>query len=106
MTDDPSQPPHLTLLVLYTPRLEPCRRFYSNLGLPLVPERHGDGPEHYAAVLADGTVFELYPARDGRESGAVRLGLAVDGSAATPPLTPGRHLLTDPDARTVEVRAS
>jgi len=33
------------------------------------------------------------------------LGLAVDGRSATPPLTPGHHLLTDPDGRTVEAHA-
>ena len=99
-------PPRLTLLVLYSPELERCRRFYSDLGLPFVIERHGDGPEHYAAVLADGTVIELYPARASRETGIVRLGLAIDGSAATPPLTPGRHTLTDPDGRTIDVLAN
>jgi catechol 2,3-dioxygenase-like lactoylglutathione lyase family enzyme len=99
-------PPRLTLLVLYTPELELCRRFYSDLGLPFVTERHGDGAEHYAAVLDDGTVVELYPARAGRETGVVRLGLAIDGSAAMPPLAPGRHVLTDPDGRTIDVLAS
>lgn len=103
MTDSPVA--RMTLLVLYSPQIEECRRFYEDLGLPLVPERHGQGPDHYAAVLADGAVFELYPARPGRRTDALRLGLAVDGAAATPPLTPGRHLLKDPDGRTVEVHA-
>jgi hypothetical protein len=38
--------------------------------------------------------------------GAVRLGFTVTGTAATPPLAPGSHRLTDPDGRTVEVHAT
>lgn len=97
--------PRLSLLVLYTGRLEACREFYAGLGAVFAAERHGQGPAHWAAVLADGTVFELYPARPGRETGALRLGLTVEARAAVPPLAPGDHLLTDPDGRTVEVRA-
>jgi hypothetical protein len=48
-------------------------------------------------------VFELYPAGPDRESGPVRLGLTVTGASTSPPLAPGRHRLTDPDGRTVEV---
>ncbi|WP_327308214.1 glyoxalase/bleomycin resistance/dioxygenase family protein [Streptomyces sp. NBC_01298] len=98
----------VSLLVLYTPRLEECRRFYGDLGLAFTPERHGRGPEHYAAVLPDGMVIELYPARDDRLTGALRLGLAVpafDGSATRPRLAPGRQRLVDPDGRTVEITA-
>jgi catechol 2,3-dioxygenase-like lactoylglutathione lyase family enzyme len=95
-----------TLLVLYCARLEECRGFYGDLCLSFTTEQHGQGPEHYAAVLADGMVLELYPARPDRESGAVRLGFTVTGTAATPPLAPGRHRLIDPDGRTVEVHAS
>jgi len=51
-------------------------------------------------------VFELYPARPGRQTDALRLGLALNGTMATPPLTPGRHILTDPDGRTIEVHAT
>ena len=54
-----------TLLVLYSPRLEDCRRFYGALGLRFTAEQHGRGPRHHAAVLADGTVFECCPARPG-----------------------------------------
>ncbi|MGW1993763.1 glyoxalase/bleomycin resistance/dioxygenase family protein [Embleya sp. NPDC001921] len=94
-----------TLLVLYSTRIDECRSFYTDLGLRFVAEQHGRGPRHYAATLADGTVFEIYPARPGRETGALRLGLAVTGATATPPLTPGHHLLSDPDGRTVDIRA-
>lgn len=104
MTDSNSA--RVTLLVLYSPQREECRRFYENLGLRFTAERHGQGPDHYAAVLDDGTVFELYPARPDRRTDALRLGLSIDGATATPPLSPGRHLLTDPDGRTVEVHAT
>ncbi|MFD0885382.1 glyoxalase/bleomycin resistance/dioxygenase family protein [Streptosporangium algeriense] len=97
--------PRSTLIVIYTPALAACRAFYASLGLELRSERHGTGPEHYAAVLADGTVFELYPSSARRTTGALRLGftadpgLTLDGTT----LTPGRHLFHDPDGRTVEV---
>ncbi|MGV9314135.1 hypothetical protein ACWDR0_18435 [Streptomyces sp. NPDC003691] len=84
------------LTVIYTERLEACRAFYAGLGLPLVPERHGTGPEHYAAEL-DGTVFELYPAGRRGTTGYLRLGL----TAAAPGYARGRHTLTDPDGRIV-----
>lgn len=95
-----------TLLVLYSPRPEECRDFYSDLGLRFATEQHGQGPRHYAAVIADGTVFEIYPARPGRESGILRLGLTLAGANATPPLAPGQHLLTDPDGRTIAIHST
>jgi catechol 2,3-dioxygenase-like lactoylglutathione lyase family enzyme len=104
MTD--SSTVRATLLVLYCVRLEECRSFYCSLGLNFTAEQHGQGPSHYAAILADGMVFELYPASPHRESGALRLAFSVTGATATPPLAPGRHRLTDPDGRTVEVHAS
>lgn len=63
-----AKPVGVTLLVLYSPLLEECRRFYQGLGLDFTAERHGQGPEHYAAVLPGGMVFELYPARQGRQT--------------------------------------
>ncbi|WP_028649210.1 glyoxalase/bleomycin resistance/dioxygenase family protein [Nocardiopsis sp. CNT312] len=95
----------VTLLVLYSERMEECRAFYSGLGLDFAEERHGRGPRHYAAVLDDGSVLEIYPATDTRRTGALRLGLAVDAAAARPPLEPGRRVLTDPDGRKVDVAA-
>ncbi|NUU20464.1 MAG: VOC family protein [Streptomycetaceae bacterium] len=90
----------VTLIVLYSTRVEACREFYGRLGLDFVRERHGEaGYEHYAAPLADGGVFEIYPATPARVTGAVRLGLAV-GPAVLPP---GRHVLRDPDGRVVDV---
>lgn len=94
-----------TLLVIYTPNVERCRIFYQALGLAFEREQHGSGPEHYAAVLPGDMVFEIYPATEHRRTEAIRLGFAVESQALTPPLKPGRHLLTDPDGRTVEIDA-
>ncbi|WP_405978986.1 VOC family protein [Streptomyces sp. NBC_00158] len=85
----------IDLLVIYTNRLDECRDFYAGLGLDLVPERHGNGPDHYAATLADGTVLELYPATRRPETGYLRLGLTGDSP----------RTLTDPDGRTVVLTA-
>lgn len=97
--------PRTTLIVIYSPLVEECRGFYESLGLAFTAERHGGGPEHYAAVLPDGAVFEIYPSTTDRRTGALRLGFALDGRTVRPALPPGRHLLTDPDGRTVEVHA-
>ncbi|MFJ3518408.1 MULTISPECIES: hypothetical protein [unclassified Streptomyces] len=90
----------LELAVIYTTRLDACRDFYRGIGLVLVPERHGNGPEHYAAMLDDGGVLELYPATGRPETGYLRLGLTAPPNGAGF-LPPGRHTLTDPDGRTV-----
>jgi catechol 2,3-dioxygenase-like lactoylglutathione lyase family enzyme len=84
------------LLVIYTTRVEECRDFYTSLGMNLQSEQHGTGPRHYAAELADGTVFEIYPAAQGQETGRLRLGFTLTG-------VPDRRVLRDPDGRAVEV---
>ncbi|GII93797.1 VOC family protein [Sinosporangium siamense] len=94
------------LIVIYTHRLSECRKFYESLGLVFEEEQHGTGPRHFAAVLPGGMVFELYPAAaPGRESGPVRLGFGSEvrarhGYAA------GRHMLRDPDGRTIELHVA
>ncbi|QNE29843.1 VOC family protein [Streptomyces sp. INR7] len=90
----------IDLIVIHTNRLEECRAFYAGLGLDLVPEKHGTGPDHYAAVFADGGVLELYPATRRPETGYLRLGLTAPTHDAEG-RTPGRYTLTDPDGRTV-----
>lgn len=89
------------LLVVYTERLDDCRAFYAGLGLPLAREQHGNGPVHYAAVLADGAVLELYPAGKRGATGYLRLGLTLPAETAT--LAPGEHQLRDPDGRAVDI---
>jgi catechol 2,3-dioxygenase-like lactoylglutathione lyase family enzyme len=67
----------LNLLVLRAADLDRSRRFYETLGLTLVKEKHGAGPEHYACEMGD-TVFEIYPTNSGAESSAsTRLGFRV-----------------------------
>jgi hypothetical protein len=95
----------MNLLVIYSDAMEECERFYTALGMRFTPEHHGKGPRHYAAVLADGTVFEIYPAAPGRITGTIRLGLTIEGAASRPVLEPGRHVLRDPDGRAVDVEA-
>ncbi|MGW6984738.1 hypothetical protein ACWGE1_35680 [Streptomyces sp. NPDC054932] len=90
----------LELAVIYTNRLDACRDFYRGIGLDLVPEQHGNGPEHYAATLAGGGVLELYEATGRPETGYLRLGLTGPPNGAGF-LPPGRHTLSDPDGRTV-----
>ncbi|MEU8765021.1 hypothetical protein [Streptomyces sp. NPDC048659] len=48
--------------------------------------------------------MEIHVNEAGLQAGT--FGLAVDGGLAMPPFTPGRHILTDPDGRTVEVHAT
>ncbi|RJL19504.1 VOC family protein [Bailinhaonella thermotolerans] len=90
----------VSLLVIYTRRLEACVEFYSSLGLRFGEERHGEGPRHFAAVTGDGFVLELYPAGTRAETGRLRIGFTCGETGALPP---GTHLLRDPDGRTVEV---
>ncbi|WP_369202362.1 glyoxalase/bleomycin resistance/dioxygenase family protein [Streptomyces sp. PU-14G] len=95
--------PRLGLLVVYTEHLEEAHRFFSGLGLTFVAEQHGSGPSHYAATLPDGTVFELCPADDRRPASRTRLGFHVLARQLRQPLSPGRHVLRDPDGRAVEL---
>lgn len=88
------------LIVIYTGRVEECREFYGSLGLGFGAEQHGDGPRHYAAVLDDGLVVEIYPAAPDRRTGRLRLGFEVESLPGHPA---GRQVLEDPDGRAVEV---
>ena len=108
----------INLLVLRTSRLEDVRAFYSMLGAKFQREQHGNGPEHYAAILGDDFVLELYPCVDGAmpDSG-LRLGVKVGnigdvlrsiGQPVVPRQTQWglRALVRDPDGRTVELLQS
>ncbi|MGW1144255.1 VOC family protein [Streptomyces sp. NPDC002454] len=89
----------IDLMVIYTDRLDACRDFYADLGLVVIREQHGDGPEHYASTTLPGTVFELYPTSLRRPAtGALRLGITLPHP---PGRTPAHRTLTDPDGRTV-----
>ncbi|MEV0389525.1 glyoxalase/bleomycin resistance/dioxygenase family protein [Nonomuraea sp. NPDC050643] len=94
---------HATLIVIYTDRLDECADFYANLGLPLQSEQHGNGPEHHAAELGS-MVFELYQATERRPAtGSLRVGFRLPEHVGALELPPGRHRLTDPDGRTVDL---
>jgi len=105
----------LNLLVLRTTRLEEMRTFYSSLGARCKSERHGSGPDHYAATLGDDFVLELYPGLDDAVSDSgLRLGVSVDNISETlgsiaPSAMPRqtnwglRALVRDPDGRTIEL---
>lgn len=91
----------LGYLVLYSPDPVACMDFYEGLGLRFVRERHGAGPEHWAAELTGGLVLELYPAPAGAATVPLRLGVGVGADECG--LAPGRHLLRDPDGRVVDL---
>jgi catechol 2,3-dioxygenase-like lactoylglutathione lyase family enzyme len=93
------------LVVLYCSDLAACRDFYRGLGLVFERERHGGGPEHYAAALGGGIVLELYPAGSGAATGRIRLGLTVRrDDLPGPGLEPGGHVLRDPEGRAVDLQ--
>jgi lactoylglutathione lyase len=114
--------PALKLLVVRASDLERSRAFYSQLGLNLRPEKHGDGPLHYSCDLA-GTVLELYPANQ-RPTGGLRLGLRLPSAASVldrllaagflaerPGLIerkdgPSVCLIRDPDGNVIELEMS
>ena len=107
----------LSLLVLRCKDIHACKRFYEGFGISFVEEKHGEGPEHFAAEDS-GFVFELYPAGNGP---ADQTGLGfethdLDGLHAQfrkNQFAPreiretelGRmFILRDPDGRRIEVR--
>lgn len=67
----------LNLVVLRSPDITRAAAFYSRLGLHFSKHRHGSGPEHFAAELPGGGVFELYPESDGASTLGTRIGFRV-----------------------------
>ncbi|QDU86611.1 Glyoxalase-like domain protein [Planctomycetes bacterium Pla163] len=114
-------------LILFSERVEALAAFYRALGLPLEPERHGDGPVHHTcslgpthfAIFAARSASSVEPAADHRGAGAQFLGLTVDDLGAAfavsrehgaevvqePKSYPWgrRALVRDPDGRVVEL---
>ena len=65
------------LLVLRVRDIDRAAEFYRKIGLELVIERHGKGPEHYASEI-EGFVFEIYPQTDhSQPTTGVRIGFQV-----------------------------
>ncbi len=110
-------------LVLYTGRLDEVVAFYRAIGVPLVPEDHGDGVQHYACELGC-THFAVFESAAGSalphgSGGSIFFGLTVGsvedavGKARArgaqvveePTRYPWgvRALVADPDGRTIEL---
>jgi catechol 2,3-dioxygenase-like lactoylglutathione lyase family enzyme len=68
----------LTLLVIRCADVDQTKDFYAAvLGQKFQREQHGTGPVHFAAVLEDGTVFEIYPAGNRQPTTDMRFGFSV-----------------------------
>lgn len=108
----------LNLLVLRCRDMEASKVFYSELGVEFRSERHGAGPQHYAAELGS-FVLELYPLRKSDNLDNSRLGfsygcladVSANVRAANIPIVDpvqslnGRLVLVvqDPDGRKIEL---
>ena len=66
----------LKLVVVYVHDVEAAKCFYECLGLSFRAEKHGHGPQHFAAVMGS-TVFELYPRQADSNGGPIRIGFEV-----------------------------
>lgn len=110
----------LTLVVLRSEDIFRAASFYSSFGLQFRMHRHGSGPEHFAAELSAGGVFEIYPAESNCGSTlGVRIGLrvpSVDEAVAALSDYPNavltipsesewgrRAIVADPDGHVVEL---
>ena len=71
-------PIRLNLLVIRSPDIDRAVKVYEAIGLTFTKHAHGRGPEHHAAELDGGAVFEIYPlANDGIGTTATRMGFGV-----------------------------
>lgn len=109
----------LSLIVIRATNLERARAFYASLGLHLIQEKHGSGPEHYSCEFGS-VVLEIYPGRKvGGQPGYGLLGFTVASVAATfetvkaigcdiisPPAPSEREvraIVRDPDGQRIEL---
>ncbi|MFT3883797.1 MAG: hypothetical protein QM703_29720 [Gemmatales bacterium] len=109
----------VNLLVLRCKDVEHTRRFYEQLGLTFIEEKHGAGPQHYASDTGS-FVLELYPVAEGQQPDNVRIGLSVPMLAdlagnirhnseitiVKPPYAAADRIvmvLQDPDGRKLEI---
>lgn len=102
----------LNLLVLRCADIHLSKSFYEVLGFSFEKEKHGNGPEHYAACTDSGLVIELYPASTKFPVDHCRLGLNVFNVAEMAKTfnkaiehrdNSSFFLLKDPDDRTIEI---
>lgn len=102
----------ISLLVIRCLDIDESKRFYEQLGLSFVKEKHGSGPEHYSCEY-DGVVFELYPNKGEAPSDNSRLGFSVENlidivaalDISSTYEFNGRsiYVVVDPDGRKVEI---
>lgn len=110
----------LNLIVIKSNNLLKAVQFYELLGISFAEEQHGKGPLHYAGILHNDIVFEIYPTTKKDSTGTdVRLGFNVDDlnslietliqkgyEIAQPPKSSPwgyRAVVIDPDQRKVEL---
>lgn len=107
----------LGLIVIRSEDIEATARFYETIGLEFELERHGKGPEHYAARIGS-AIFEIYPVK-GEATRSIRLGFKVENvdetysrlldQGATIETSPSdspwgrRAVVADPNGRLVEL---
>ena len=112
---------NVTLNLVVLRSTDPARAvaFYARLGLEFRQHRHGSGPEHFAAELPGGSVFELYPVSGGASTLGTRVGFRVPsvdqavaalsdytGAVVSAPRDSEwgrRAVVTDPDGHKVEL---
>lgn len=67
----------LNLVVIRSADIARAAAFYSRLGLQFTSHRHVSGPKHFAARLAGGGVFEIYPISQAASTLGTRIGFLV-----------------------------
>lgn len=116
-----AKPTYLNLVVIRSSDLEKSERFYRELGLFFMREKHGNGPEHLAGQAeAGGVVFEIYPLSPKQQPTiCTHLGFSIDdvdayvdrlvsrgGSLIKEPRDSEwgrRAVVKDPDGHTIEL---
>ena len=95
--------PSLSLLVLRCRDIEVSKSFYEKLGIRFSKEKHGTGPEHFAAEF-DGFVFELYPLKQGLQIDHSRMGFSFENQPTSFGISKSNHtIIQNPDGRKIEI---
>ncbi|QQS22657.1 hypothetical protein IPM19_03425 [bacterium] len=71
----------LLSMVVYTRQLSRMRDFYKAIGLDLIEEKHGDGPQHFSCKM-NNVLIEFYPSEQYQsryrfEFGTKELGMVI-----------------------------
>ena len=86
----------VNLLVLRCRNIEVSRKFYEKLGIKFNKEKHGSGPEHFAAEVGN-LIFELYPLNENEKPDNNRVGFSTPLLADV-----SGNLIHDKDIQVVE----